>query len=245
MDVASGERAFAGDDGWFPTASAAKLPLHSALGLAVADGRARWHEPATVREEDLVGDDGVVACLTLPVTLPLRDFARLMLVVSDNSATNVVIRRLGIGAINEAFQAFGLAQGLILRRPVQAAAPTGEDVFARARAETLLDYLAMLAQGRLAGAEETLAVARRQSHTTMLPRLLPVGEGDDEPLWVANKPGADAGHRADLGIVRGLGRHFTFVMMVTDCPDRGFPFDHPAERLIAECARLTFDALAP
>lgn len=244
-DLGTGAQAFAGDDGWFPTASAAKLPVHSALARAVQRGEASWHEPVTVRAGAVVGGSGVLAHLAMPLTLPLGDFATLMLIVSDNTATNAVIDRIGVGAINEAFTAFGLDDGLRLRRKIQDGPVVGEDVFALARAETLLRYLTLLAEGRLPGAEHTVAVARAQQHRSQLPRLLPLDEAGPGALRVASKPGADSGTRADLGLVEGLGRRFAFVMMVKDCADRGFAFDHPAERLIADCGRATFDALAP
>lgn len=244
-DLRTGTQAFAGDDGWFPTASAAKLPVHSALARAVAQGEASWQEPVTVRAETVVGGSGVLMHLAMPLTLPLGDLAALMLIVSDNTATNAVIDRLGVGAINEAFAAFGLGDGLRLRRKIQDGPVVGEDVFALARAEALLRYLALLAEGRLPGAAHTLEVARAQQHRSQLPRLLPLDGAGPDALQVANKPGADSGTRADLGLVEGLGRRFAFVMMVKDCADRGFAFDHPAERLIAACGRATFDALAP
>jgi beta-lactamase class A len=119
-DLCTGERAFAGDQGWFPTASAAKLPIHSAIARAVSRGEATWQEPHTLSREGLVGDDGILAQLVLPLTLPLADFATLMLIVSENSATNVVIDRLGVGPINDAFAAFGL---LARSKPVAESEP--------------------------------------------------------------------------------------------------------------------------
>jgi beta-lactamase class A len=118
-------------------------------------------------------------------------------------------------------------------------------VFARDRAATLLRYLVMLADLRLPGAADTLRTAAAQQHRSQMPRLLPPAPGGPSALMVAHKPGSDAGTRVDLGIVEGMGRRFAFVMMVKDCADRGFAFDHPAERLIAECCRITFDGLAP
>ncbi len=242
-DLRTGARAAAGDDGWFPTASAAKLPIHSALALAVSRGRVAWEEPVTVAREAAVGGSGVLACLSMPLTLPLEDLAALMLVVSDNTATNAVIDRIGLEAIDAAFSEFGLADGLVVRRKIQDGPVIGEDVFARARAETLLRYLRLLADGRLPGAERTLRTARAQQHRSQMPRLLPLDGDGPDALLVANKPGSDSGTRADFGLVEGMGRRFAFVMMVRDCADRGFAYDHPAERLIGECCRVTFDAL--
>lgn len=244
-DLRTGERAFLGAcDHQLPTASVVKLPFHSALGILAEEGVLGFDEPVTVTRDDLVFGSGILQHLTLPLTLSLADLAMLMVIVSDNVATNALIRRVGVSRVNETFHQMGLGDGIVLRRPIRDEHEE-DDLFGLARPEVLLEYLVGISEERWPGSGRTLDAAFRQQHRTLMARDLPLETEGPTGLQVANKTGSDDGVRCDVGIVRGLGRDFAFVMMVADSADRTYPPVHPAELAIAEAARLTFDALAP
>lgn len=244
-DLETGERALLGEtERLFPTASVVKLPFHSALGVLAARGSLRFDEPVTVTQEDMVFGSGILQHLTLPITLSLADLAVLMVIVSDNAATNALIRHVGIDTVHRTFQEMGIGDDVILRRPIRDE-HAEDDLFGLARPRALLDYLVDLVELRLPGSERTLDVASRQQHRALMAHDLPLQTEGPSRLLVANKTGSDDGVRCDIGIVRGLDRAFAFVMMVDGCPDRSYPPVHPAELAIGEAARITFDALAP
>lgn len=73
------------------TASTIKLPILCALFQEVEAGRAKWEETILLREEDKVSGSGVLHEFSAGLRLPLRDIANVMIVVSDNTATNLIL----------------------------------------------------------------------------------------------------------------------------------------------------------
>src|SRR5436190_4870180 len=76
------------------TASTIKLPILCALESLVARGVVGWDEPLRVRQEDKVSGSGVLADVEDGTTLSVRNVATLMIIVSDNTATNLVLDRI-------------------------------------------------------------------------------------------------------------------------------------------------------
>jgi beta-lactamase class A len=80
----------------FPTASVIKLPVLLTLMQQVEDGLASLDEPLMLRRADKIGGSGVLQHLTPGLVMPVRDWAFLMMSVSDNLATNVLIDHVGL-----------------------------------------------------------------------------------------------------------------------------------------------------
>jgi len=79
----------------FPSASVIKVPILAALHAEAAAGRLAWEETVSLTEAIKVPGSGVLRELHAGIELNLEDLARLMIVVSDNTATNLLIDRLG------------------------------------------------------------------------------------------------------------------------------------------------------
>ncbi len=128
LDAVSGETILARlpSEG-FPTASTIKLAILYEMFKQADEGRLSLDEPILLDRAQVVGGSGVLQHLTRP-TLSLRDHAALMIIVSDNSATNILIDAVGTSAINDRMKALGLAD-LQLRRKMMdtAAARRGEE----------------------------------------------------------------------------------------------------------------------
>lgn len=97
------------------TASTIKLPIACALAAEVAAGRARWDERLTLRKQDKVSGSGVLAEFGDGETVSLRDAMVLMIVVSDNTATNLILDRIGADAVN----GYLISQGFIATRSMR------------------------------------------------------------------------------------------------------------------------------
>src|SRR5450759_4879928 len=83
------------------TASTIKLPILLAVFDQVAAGKAKWTEPLTITAQDMVSGSGIIGSeLSDGVQLPLRDVVHLMIVLSDNSATNMILERFTADAVN-------------------------------------------------------------------------------------------------------------------------------------------------
>src|SRR5207245_3267713 len=92
----------------FPAASAIKLPILYEVYRQAGEGRYQLTDTRTVEAADIVPGSGVLKDLTPGVALPVRDLATLMIVVSDNTAANLMIDLVGIDAINHSMEALGL-----------------------------------------------------------------------------------------------------------------------------------------
>jgi len=90
------------------TASVIKLAILYHAMVEVREGRARWDEPITLHPHEAVAGSGLLTFLDTPVTLTLKDILTLMVIVSDNTATNLAIDRFGIDPVNARLQALGL-----------------------------------------------------------------------------------------------------------------------------------------
>ncbi|HEY4024262.1 MAG TPA: serine hydrolase [Pseudonocardiaceae bacterium] len=82
-----------------PIGSAFKLYVLGALGHATAEGRASWHEPLAIRDDWKSLPGGVLQNRPAGATLTLADYADHMISISDNTATDHLIHRLGRDAV--------------------------------------------------------------------------------------------------------------------------------------------------
>src|SRR4051794_750979 len=82
------------------TASVIKLTILFEAMEQVRAGKAKWDEKLTLANGDGVSGSGVLAFLDTPATLTLKDVLTLMIIMSDNTATNMAIDRFGVDAVN-------------------------------------------------------------------------------------------------------------------------------------------------
>lgn len=238
------------------TASTIKLPVMAAVFAHVRAGKARWEEQITLREQDKVSGSGILRELSHGVRLPLRDLVRLMIVVSDNTATNLVLDRISADAVNDFLDTLGLRQTRSLRKVrgdgADLKAPSG---WSRAglQAENrrfglgvstpreMVELLALLDQGKVVSPEdsrEMLAILERQQFKDGIGRKLAA-------YRVASKSGALDALRSDVGIVTMPHGKVAMAITVDGMKQVDYTEDNPGLLLIARLARLLVDLLAP
>jgi len=104
------------DNEVFGAASVMKLPLHLLVMQHALEGKLAMEDSLTVTQQDKVPICGALTLFTTDVTADIRTLCRLMISISDNTATNRLIDHLGIPAIQEGFKAFGLEKTVIRRK---------------------------------------------------------------------------------------------------------------------------------
>jgi beta-lactamase class A len=221
----------------FPAASIIKLIVLWEFYRQAAAGALEPDELAEAPADCIVGGSGVVQHLAPGGRLRLGDLATLMIIVSDNTATNLLIDRLGREQINAAAAALGLGQTRLLRKLFDAEmiAQGVQNWVSAADTGRLLEL--MLAPGDLLpdwAAGRMVAALRGQQHRKKLPAWLPA---DAE---VANKTGEIPGCEHDAGIIWRDGRAAVAVALTQGLADR--------EHGIAFCRRIglaAYDRLAP
>src|SRR5579884_2341078 len=110
LDLTSGQTLFLNADELYPTASSIKIAVLAELYRQDQSGSgAKLSDLYTVRQEDLVPDSDIMGGLTPGVTrISNRDLATMVVAVSDNSATNVLIDRVGMQNVNAMLDSLGL-----------------------------------------------------------------------------------------------------------------------------------------
>jgi beta-lactamase class A len=216
-DLTTGQKFFLRPDEVFPQASSIKITLlaelyHQAqLSAQGASGKAKLTDLYTVQSADLVPDSDIMQGLTPSVTrITNRDLATMMVAVSDNSATNVLIDHVGMDNINALMESLNLKHTRLRRKMMDLKAATGgrENISTPREMMTLLENIY---QGRVLNKDLTDDFLKVLSthKDSWIPRELPAD------LRVANKPGALEGVRNDSGIVFAYNRPFLICVMTT------------------------------
>lgn len=244
--LGSGEMVqFGAVDRRFETASVMKLPVLVEALRQCRTGLHRLDEPVTYQSQDFVKGSGVLQHLTPGISLPLRDVLTLMVIVSDNLATNMVIRVVGLESINALVGSCGLTATEV-RRKISFDSP---DPLGWSSPRDLVTLLKALFNRTLLGSEYSaiaLDMLGRQQYNTLLTRALPyevLDDNDDEPplVRVMSKSGSLTGIRNDAGIVETPWGTYAIALMSEGSVDTRFHMDTEAQVLLPEVSRAIFD----
>jgi beta-lactamase class A len=211
LDLNSGKKFLLRSDDVFPQASSIKIAVLAELYRQAQAGKVNLTDLYTVRSADLVQDSYIMGGLTPGVTrITLRDLATMMVAVSDNSATNVLIDRLGMENVNTLLDSLGLVHTRLRRKmmDLKAAGEGRENISTPAEMMALLEalYRGKFLNQEMTSDFFTLLSIHKES---AMPRDLPEG------LKVANKPGDLEGVRNDSGVVFVENRPYVICVMTT------------------------------
>jgi beta-lactamase class A len=237
-NLTTGETILYQPDRWVKTASVIKLPLLAYVALAVQEGTLDWNETMILTAEEKVGGSGVLAQLTPGLTLSLRDVCVLMTVISDNTATNMIIEKTGVAPVNDCMRALGLPVTTLTRKAYSTDAPTELSQKYGLGVTTpneMLTLMTRLAEGNIGEAETSAGVLRileQQQYTDGIPRLLPAD-------WkYAGKTGAVDRVRNDVGLVTGPdGQRIALAIFCQELPYTLWTADNPGLLAIARLSR--------
>jgi beta-lactamase class A len=211
LDLTDGRKFQLHAEGVFPQASSIKIAVQAELYHQAQAGKLKLTDLYTVQQSDLVPDSYIMGGLTPGVTrVTLRDLATMMVAVSDNSATNVLIDRVGMENVNALMDSLGLAHTRLRRKmmDVKAAGEGRENISTPAEMATLLADLyrgKVLNQALTDDFFKVLSTPKQ----SFIPRDLPEG------LKIANKPGELEGVRNDSGVVFVENRPYVICLMTT------------------------------
>jgi len=217
LDLNSGQQLLVRPDEVFPQASSIKIAVLAELYHQAqqsehgVSGKATLKDRYVVRAADIVPDSAILGGLTPGVSsLTNRDLATIMVAVSDNSATNVLIDRVGMDNVLHLTESLGLAHTQLRRKmmDLQAAAQGRENISTPREMMELLEQLyrgKVIAQPLLDDFFTVLATSK----DSWIPRALP------PDLKIANKPGELEGVRNDSGIVFLTNRPYVICVMTT------------------------------
>ncbi len=258
-NLATGETVAINADQRFPTASVIKLAVLVEAFQRIADGTLRPSDRIVLRDRAKVGigDSGTLNELHDGTELTVEDLLNLMIVVSDNTATNLLIERIGTAAANARLGSLGLKNTKIFR-------PTFRDGHPDCCPELEREFglgmstpgemgrlMELIATGRAVSADasrQMFDILRRQQDTNMIPRRLPAGAG----LIVANKTGTDeekqpdaSGYKGhihnDVAIVRTANATWVLAIFTRRGRSATWMADNEALTTGAEVSRVMYD----
>src|SRR6266576_5803704 len=208
-DLTTGQKYLLHADEVFPQASSIKIAVLAELYHQAQQGKLKLTDLYTVQKSDLVQDSDIMNGLTPGVTsITLRDLATMTVAVSDNSAANILIDRLGMDNVNALLNSLGLTHTHLRRKMMDLkAASEGRENIATPR--EMMTLLEQLYRGKVLNKEMTSDFFTMLSthKDSWIPRDLPEG------VRAANKPGSLEGVRNDCGVIFVENRPYILCVM--------------------------------
>jgi beta-lactamase class A len=212
-----------------------KIHVLTQLLLRAERGEFDLNQMVRLLPEMATPGSGVLTYLEGPVELSALDIAILMIIISDNTATNLCIDWAGVEETNTLLREMGLTE-TTLRRKMQdreAIARNRENV---STPDECVAMLELLYQGQPTPgvAEQCLAILKKQKSAPLFNRAIPAG------IPLANKPGGMERVRCDAGIVYLERRPYALAVMTK------FAICEPPEqeRLVIDVARTVHETMA-
>lgn len=254
-DLATGARADRLGDVPVPSASTRKISIMMAALHAVHAGKLALDQQVTIEARYQDNDSGTFQHLTPGFSITLRDALVMMIIVSDNACTGLVVDLVGLGEIQRWCESMGM-RGTIHRFGIPPR--LGREHTLEQVTTTTPNDQGLLLEAILAGAGDDAAAARLgvtselcrlaldilswQKLKTRLPSRLPLG------TKVAHKTGTGSRGFMDAGIVYRDGQpRFVLAIYTEHVPEAlpdGTPGFTAAYELMGRMARLCWDALA-
>lgn len=238
----------------FPTASVIKLPVLLTLMQQVEDGLYSLDDPLVLRRGDKIGGSGLLQYLSPGLTMSLRDWALLMMSISDNLATNVLIDHVGLDQVQQWLSDNGYSDVALRRKIDFNLLNKDQNELGTATPAGLTRMMTAVFQQKHLTPESCTEMLRMMNKVgyDRVGRYLPFEPyGSDMPdekkLQLAGKTGSLKGMRAQTAVVyRGKpeqnnGFALTIMNEGNPEPERWQP-DAPGVLVIGRLTRLIYDA---
>lgn len=216
LDLSSGKRFGVNDGLVFPQGSAIKIPILIELFHRADRGDLRLTDRAPVRSSDQVAGSGLLRHFSDGGSeLSLHDLAIPMIVLSDNTATNILIDRLGMERVSQTMASLGARQTLLRRKMIRPA----ESARGNENVSTPREAVDLMA--RLARCELPMSAASCREVRRILEIAKPGDFRDAIPgsVPVAWKPGGLEGVQTAWGLVNVPGAQYAISVMVNYAAD--------------------------
>ncbi len=243
-----------GEDERVRTASTIKVPIMAATFALVAEGKFKWNDELVLTKEKKVSGAGILPDFGDGLRLTLRDAVHLMIMLSDNTATNLVLDHITADAVNEKLAKFGCK----ITRSLRKIGGGGESkAFAEewnkksdgsssrygigvSTSREMVDLLGQLERGEIvspAASKEMITILKRQQYHDGIARRV-------KGLETATKPGALDALRSDIGIFYTRRGRVAMAITCDDIPEIDWSVDNPGHLLMARLALLLLEELS-
>jgi beta-lactamase class A len=244
----SGEAVFLDADEVMPTASLIKFPVMLEAYMQVLEGKIKLEDPVSLRDTDKVPGSGILTYhFSEGARFPLRDAVRLMIVYSDNTATNLVLDKIGIASTGQRMKSWGFTHTKIHAKVFRASTTsidkdgTNKYGLGCTTAREMVGLLEKLYRQDMAtpqACKEMIGHMKKCDDGTKLKRFLP------EKIEVAHKTGSVDEVKTDAGILYLPGGPVAVCVLAAHNADKTYKPDNAANILIGKVGKEVYDYFA-
>ena len=253
VNLKTGETASIDPDRPVQTASVIKLPIMLEAFYQVKGGKHNLDDKLTLTKSNQVPGSGVLTFLDPGLQLTLKDAITLMMIVSDNTATNLTIDAVGIPAVNQRIKELGLKNTWLYKKvymPAQGQVPPDQKQFGlgKTTAREMAEIMAAIARCDLGDrrlCDTMINIMRNQQYRNMIPHYLETVDTSETPSAIANKIGALDSVRNDVALVYTKSGPVVIAIFTYDNKDQAWIAENEAEQLIARMAKLIVSPWSP
>lgn len=240
------EYSFGGDER-VRTASTIKIAVMIEAFARVAEGKAKWTDDLVLTKEKKINGSGILQEFTEGLHLTFRDAVTLMMVMSDNSATNLVIDALGgADVVNARMQSLGMTDTRLMRK-IGGGGDSLEGKkeenkrfgLGRTSPREMVSLIEKLERGEIispAASKEMIELMKREQ----------TQDGIWRELWRvprATKSGALDALRSNVGIIYHPRGRIALAITCDDMPEQNWTADNPAFHLMSRLSEIIIDGL--
>src|ERR1700739_109412 len=244
------------------TASVIKMGILLDAAEQIRAGHATLDERIVLTKANQVEGSGVLGELTPPIALTLGDTLTLMVILSDNTATNMAIDRLGLAHINATLHAAGLHQTVLYKKvyvPATDPMPADQPKFGLGKTTarqmaTIMERFAtchlafdnaapLPVDGKICGA--ILGMLRNQQDRNSLPRYLETLDTSEAGSAIGNKTGALNQVRNDVALISSKTGPIVIAAFTWENADQRGTGDNEAEQTLGKLAKAVVDRWSP
>lgn len=228
------------------TASTIKVAVMIEAFARVAEGKAKWTDELVLTKEKKVGGSGILFEFSDGLRLTLRDATTLMMLLSDNTATNLVIDTFGADAVNARMEALGLKETRLMRRvfgggeSVEGKKPESKRFgLGRTSAREMVMLMEKLERGEIVSAavsREMIDLMKREQGTNGIWR-------HQWRVPKATKSGALDALRSNVGIIYHPRGRIALAITAHEMQEPSWTVDNPALLLMNRLSEIVIEEL--
>jgi beta-lactamase class A len=246
------------------TASTIKLAMLWTAMREIGLGQATWDEKLTLQPAEGVGGSGVLHFFDTPLTVTLKDVATMMVIVSDNTATNMMIDRFTTKKVDDNMTALGLDQTWLYKKvskPAVGPMPADQKKFGLGKTTARQISTVMEKIGRCdlniagqpdvdpakgqAACKAAIAMLRNQFYRDTIPRYLETLDNTETGSGIASKTGSLDATRSDVAIIAAKSGPIVLAVYTYENTDKGWSVDNEGEVTVARIAKAIVTAWSP